>query len=88
MELRRRGYTVSTGKIGDMEIDFVAEKPSGKLYIQVCYLLSSKETIEREFSPLLEVHDNYPKLIVTMDKFWQIEKEGVRGIHLKDFLLG
>ncbi|MDR2897820.1 MAG: ATP-binding protein [Spirochaetaceae bacterium] len=92
MELRRRGYTVSVGRIGgdksgEREIDFIAENPKGKVYIQVCYLLASEETIEREFAPLLEIRDNYPKLIVTMDRFWQIEKEGVKGIHLADFLL-
>ena len=43
--------------------------------------------MEREFAPLLEVNDNYPKFIVTMDKYWQIEKNGIKGIHLKDFLL-
>ena len=87
MELRRRGYTVSIGKTGEKEIDFIAEKPAGKLYVQVCYMLSDKETIEREFAPLLEVRDSYPKIIVTMDKFWQVEKDGIKGIHLKDFLL-
>jgi predicted AAA+ superfamily ATPase len=92
MELRRRGYSVSVGRIADRktddrEIDFIAENTSGKIYIQVCYLLASEEIIEREFAPLLEVRDNYPKMIVTMDRFWQIEKDGVRGIHLKDFLL-
>jgi predicted AAA+ superfamily ATPase len=92
MELRRRGYSVSVGRIADRknddkEIDFIAENTSGKLYIQVCYLLASEEIIAREFTPLLEVRDNYPKMIVTMDRFWQIEKDGVRGIHLKDFLL-
>ena len=87
LELRRRGYSVSIGKIAEKEIDFIAEKSGDKLYVQVCYLLSNEETIEREFAPLLEVRDSYPKIIVTMDKFWQIEKDGVKGIHLKDFLL-
>jgi predicted AAA+ superfamily ATPase len=88
IELKRRGYSVSVGIINSKEIDFVAEKPEGKLYVQVCYLLSNKETIEREFAPLLEVRDNYPKMIVTMDPYWNINREGVKGIHLRDFLLG
>ena len=87
MELRRRGYAVSIGKTGEKEIDFVAEKPTAKLYVQVCYLLADKETIEREFAPLLELRDNYPKIVVTMDKYWQVEKDGIKGIHLRDFLL-
>jgi predicted AAA+ superfamily ATPase len=87
LELLRRGYTVSIGKIGNKEIDFIAEKREHKLYVQVCYLFAGEETIEREFSPLIEIRDNYPKIIVTMDKFWQITKDGIRGIHLNDFLL-
>jgi predicted AAA+ superfamily ATPase len=87
IELKRRGYSVCVGKINDKEIDFIAERPEGKLYVQVCYLFSNKETIEREFAPLLEIRDNYPKIVVTMDPFWQIEKNGIKGIHLKDFLL-
>jgi predicted AAA+ superfamily ATPase len=87
MELLRRGYTVYIGKVGEKEIDFIAEKADGKLYVQVCYLLASKETIERELAPLKEIRDNYPKLIVTTDKYWQIENDGIKGIHLKDFLL-
>nr|AGS52287.1 ATPase [uncultured bacterium contig00061] len=87
IELIRRGYSVYVGIINGKEIDFVAEKPEGKLYVQVCYLFANKETIEREFAPLLEVRDNYLKMIVTMDNYWQVEREGIKGIHLKDFLL-
>jgi predicted AAA+ superfamily ATPase len=87
IELKRRGYTVSIGKINEKEIDFIAEKPGSRLYIQVCYLLANKKTTERELSPLLEVRDSYPKMVVTLDKYWQIENKGIKGIHLKDFLL-
>ncbi len=69
------------------DVDFIAENTKGKLYIQVCYVLANKETIEREFTPLLEIRDNYPKMVVTMDRLWQIERDGVKSIHLKDFLL-
>jgi predicted AAA+ superfamily ATPase len=48
---------------------------------------SGKETYDREFSPLLAIKDNYPKYVVTMDRFWQADENGVKGIHLKDFLL-
>jgi len=89
MELLRKGYNVYVGKMdGDKEIDFVAEKDgNGKVYVQVCLEFSSQETYAREFTPLTSIKDNYPKYVVTMDKFWQADENGVKGIHLKDFLL-
>jgi len=87
LELLRRGFSVKIGKFGDKEVDFVAEKSECKLYVQVCYLFANEETIEREFTPLTMIRDNYPKLVVTMDRYWNVNKDGVRGIHLKDFLL-
>jgi len=89
-ELIRRGYKVYVGKMGkddNREIDFVAEKLSEKIYVQVCTAFSSNEVIDREFNPLLDIKDNYPKYVVTLDKYWQENKNGVVGIHLKDFLL-
>jgi len=89
-ELVRRNYKVYVGKFDTKEIDFVAEKINGtnKVYIQVCYEFSnSEETKKREFDPLLEIKDHYPKYVVTLDKFWRADYDGVRGIHLKDFLL-
>jgi len=88
-DLVRRGYTVYVGKIGDKEIDFIAEKIKGgkKVYVQVCMELRSIETIEREFSPLEAIKDHYPKYVVTMDTFWSEDRNGVKGIHLYDFLL-
>ena len=87
LELLRRGYTVSIGRLHDKEVDFVAEKGKSKVYLQVCYLLGSSDTTEREFGPLREIRDSHTKLVVTMDRFWQREDSGVRGIHLTDFLL-
>jgi predicted AAA+ superfamily ATPase len=88
-ELRRRGYNVYVGKVGTREIDFVAETIGGgkKVYVQVCTEYSSAETMEREFSPLIEIKDHYPKYVVTLDKYWEEEREGVMSIHLSDFLL-
>jgi len=88
-ELIRRGYKVYTGRIGVKEIDFVAEKINGseKIYVQVCTEYGTQETTDREFSPLVELKDHYPKYVVTLDKYWEENREGVRGIHLKDFLL-
>ena len=90
MELIRRGYRVCVGKDRvEKEIDFIAEKKgSGKLYVQVCMEFSNRETYRREFSPLLAIKDSYPKYVVTLDKYWQADENGVKGIHLKDFLLG
>jgi predicted AAA+ superfamily ATPase len=89
LELVRRGYRVYVGKQETKEIDFVAEKinGTGKLYIQVCLNFSNPETREREFAPLRTVKDHWPKLVVTLDPFWQAEDQGVLGMHLKDFLL-
>ncbi|GHV93811.1 ATPase [Spirochaetia bacterium] len=89
MELVRRGYRVYVGKLETKEVDFVAEKinGTGTLYIQVCLNFSNPETKEREFSPLRAIKDHWPKMVITLDKYWQTEEQGVMGIHLKDFLL-
>ena len=87
LELLRRGYSVNIGKLGSKEVDFVAERPGSKLYVQVCYLFADEGTIEREFAPLTMISDSHPKLVVTMDRYWNINRDGVRGMHLKDFLL-
>ena len=85
-ELKRRGYTVFTGKLDEKEIDFIAEKQGNKLYIQVTYKMSEKSTIDREFSPLLHIKDHYPKYVVSMDDFWTDNIEGVKHVHIADFL--
>lgn len=87
LELKRRGYTVYVGKIETKEIDFVAEKAGTKLYIQVAYKLDSPETVEREFSVLLSINDQFPKYVVTMDDFWNESVQGVNHFHIADFLL-
>jgi predicted AAA+ superfamily ATPase len=88
-ELVRRDYEVYVGKLGTKEIDFVAEKINGgeRVYVQVCTEFGGEETMEREFSPLTQIRDNYPKYVVTLDRYWEENRDGVRGIHLKDFLL-
>jgi predicted AAA+ superfamily ATPase len=68
LELIRRGYRVSVGRIGDNEIDFVAERHGHMQYIQVAYLLPSRKTLERETKPLLAIDDNYPKFLLTLDQ--------------------
>lgn len=86
-ELTRRGYNVYVGKIGDLEIDFIAEKKGEKIYVQVSYLLSEESTVEREFSPLLKIKDNYPKFVVSMDRFRKDDIEGIKHRNIADFLL-
>lgn len=87
LELKRRNYAVYTGKSDSREIDFIAEKQGKKLYVQVAYKLESRETVDREFSPLLDIRDQYPKYVVTMDDFWKENVGGVQHVHISDFLL-
>jgi uncharacterized protein len=87
LELKRRGYSVYIGKLDQCEIDFVAEKRTEKIYIQVAYKLENQETINREYSPLLAIKDQYPKFVITMDDFWSENIDGVTHQHIRDFLL-
>ena len=87
LELRRRGYQVSIGKWGNAEIDFIATREKEKQYFQVCYLLASEETIQREFGVLAAVPDNYPKTVLSMDVIGPENKEGIRWQNLIEFLM-
>lgn len=86
MELLRRGYAVTVGKISDKEIDFVGENRGNKLYVQVAYLLASEDTIRREFGVLHRVRDNFPKYVVTLDEF-DMSRDGIKHRNIRDFLL-
>lgn len=86
LELLRRGWKVTVGKVGDREIDFVAEKQGEKLYVQVAYLLSSPKTIEREFCVYESVRDNFPKYVVTLDEL-DMSSNGIKHRNIRDFLL-
>lgn len=87
IELLRRKYRVSIGKIKDLEIDFIAETPSEKIYIQVSETILGEETRKRELAPLLNVKDNYEKWILTMDHSFEETYEGIKFINILDFLL-
>ena len=87
LELKRRGYKVFIGKYGTREIDFIATAADNKIYIQVCYLLASEQTVEREFSPLLAIRDNYPKYVLSMDTVFGSDYAGIKRLNLIDFLL-
>lgn len=86
LELLRRGYSVSIGKIGDLEIDFIAEKTGSKIYYQVSASVLDPATFEREITPLRKVTDNYPKFIVTMDDI-SSDNDGIKQVNIIDFLL-
>jgi hypothetical protein len=87
LELLRRDYQVYVGKVGETEIDFVAEKPNDKLYIQVTESMLSPETRERELRPLRMISDNYEKIILSMDRDFIASYDGIKSLNLMDWLL-
>ena len=87
LELCRRGYTVNVGKTSDGEIDFVAVRQNDKIYFQVTQEIRSEKTEKREYNRLLEIHDNYPKYVLTTDEFAGGNYEGIKTLHIADFLL-
>lgn len=87
LELTRRDYRVYIGKIKESEIDFVAEKPNDKLYIQVTESMQSPETRERELKPLRMIPDNYEKIVLSMDRSYINSYEGIKSLYLIDWLL-
>lgn len=86
LELLRRGYEVCIGKTNDGEIDFVATKQNDKMYVQVTREILSEKTEKREYERLLEIHDNYPKYVLTTDDFAGGNYEGIKTMHIADFL--
>lgn len=87
IELLRRGWTLTTDDANGKEIDFVAERNSQRLYVQVTYLLVSETAIEREFAPLILVQDNWPKMVLSMDQV-NFSRSGIVHQNILDFLLG
>ncbi len=87
LELCRRGYIVQIGKTPDGEIDFVATRQNEKLYVQVTQEIKSERTEKREYERLLEICDNYPKYVLTTDEFAGGNYEGIKTMHIADFLL-
>ena len=87
LHLLINGYKIYVGKKGDKEIDFIAERKNEKLYIQVTTSLSDEKVIKREFGNLLEVKDNYPKMVVSYDEFsGSSSYMGIKHITLFEFL--
>ena len=87
LELLRREYKVCIGKTQNGEIDFIAEKQNNKIYIQVTKEIRSDETEKREYDRLLEISDNYPKYLLRADEFAGGNYEGIKTMHVADFLL-
>lgn len=86
LELLSRGYDVKVGKTDHYEIDFVAYKGKERIYVQVCYLLASPETVEREFGNLERINDNYPKYVISGD-LPDFSRNGIRHFNIVRFLL-
>lgn len=86
LELLRKGYNVRVGKVDNLEVDFVCTKGNEKIYVQVAYLLASAETIEREFTSLEKIDDNYPKYVISMDEF-DMSRNGIKHINIIEFLI-
>lgn len=88
LHLRMAGYSVTVGLEGKKEIDFIAQKSGEKIYVQVAYMLTNEGTISREFGNLLEIPDNFPKYVVTMDELTEISThKGIKRMHIRDFCL-
>ncbi|MEI3339871.1 MAG: ATP-binding protein [Eubacterium sp.] len=87
LELCRRGYEVNIGKTSDGEVDFVAQRQGEKLYVQVTQEIRSEKTERREYDRLLEIKDNYPKYVLRTDEFAGGNYEGIKSMHVADFLL-
>ena len=85
MELLRRGYSVTVGRIREREVDFVCDKRGEKLYVQVAYLLATEDTVKREFGVYDFIRDNYPKYVVTMDEL-DMSRNGIKHRNIRDFL--
>lgn len=86
LELLYRGYDVKVGKTDDYEVDFVAYKNNETLYVQVCYMLGSEETVKREFGNLEKINDNYPKYVISGD-LPDFSRNGIKHYNIIKFLL-
>ena len=87
LDLKQRGWEVSVGRLGEWEVDFVAQRGAEKCYIQVAYLTPDKETLDRELRALRDIPDNYPKYLVTMDEIPPSSEEGIHRMSIEKLLL-
>jgi len=87
LELLRRGFHVSIGKLGALEVDFIAERMDERIYYQVSASALDEHTLERELRPLMSIPDQYDKVLLTMDRTYVRNYEGVKNVNIVDFLL-
>lgn len=87
LELLRRGYEVCVGKLDGYEIDFIATRQEEKIYVQVAQKIASEDTRQREYGRLLAIDDNYPKYVLLDDDYAGGNYQGIKTIHIADFLL-
>lgn len=88
LELLRRGYDVAIGKVGNAEVDFIASTANEKKYIQVTESMMSEDVRRRELAPLQNIHDNYDKIVLSLETGLDISYEGIKSENLMDWLLG
>lgn len=88
LELKRRKYEIYTGKLGDLEIDFIAKTPRSITYVQVAESVKDSSTLERELKPFGKLKDSYPCVLISMDKTLNEDFDGVRHINALEFLSG
>lgn len=89
LELKRRRFKVATGKVAEKEVDFIVKDNSDKVkYIQVAVTVMDEDKLQQELRPFYEIHDNYPKYIITLDDYFVKDHDGVITINALDFLLG
>jgi len=87
IELLYRGYDVKIGKFDDYEVDFIAQKSSERLYIQVCYILSDEKVRIKEMRPFNKINDNYPKYLLTMDTIPESNEDGILRRYIPNWLM-
>lgn len=87
LELLRRGYDVSIGKVDNLEVDFIATKTDEKLYIQVTESMESEEVRDRELTPLQKIKDNYEKIVLSLNTGLDTSYDGIKSINLIDWLI-
>lgn len=86
-ELLRRGFDVSIGKIGNLEVDFIAANANEKMYIQVTESMKNESVRERELKPLQKIHNNYKKMVIALDKAIDDEYDGIQSVDVIEWLL-
>ena len=88
LEILRRGYDVSVGKVDEYEVDFVTQSGRGTTYFQVALSVRNEQTLKRELRVLMSIRDHYPKFILTLDDDPEIQYDGIHRINARNWLLG